>query len=145
MFTALPAFQEALSKLPVSDTIDAVKAQLATIERELLLVVQGIVKTQPALSGLNDPVTLQLLVYSIMGLPMLLLAMLVVSLYGGPGKSSGADAAAASKQSSKGKAAAAAASKKAGPAKGGKAAVPQTPAGKKGKTVKDGADVLYTP
>jgi hypothetical protein len=130
--------QEALNKLPISDTIAAVKVQIANIEQELKTVVKSVAASQPALSALNDPVALQLAVYSIMGLPMLLLFVLFVSIYGGPGKSSGTGADAAGKGGKKVAAAAA----------GKKSAVAATPAGKgkgKGKAVRDGADVLYTP
>jgi hypothetical protein len=138
--------QEAINKLPISDTIAAAKLQVANIEQELKTVVKGVAASQPALSALNDPVALQLAVYSIMCLPMLLLFVVSVSIYGGPGKSSGTGADAASKAGRKTTAAAAAAGKK-GAAPGSKAkAVAATPAGKgKGKAVRDGADVLYTP
>jgi hypothetical protein len=133
------ALQEALNKLPISDTVAAAKVQIANIEQELKTVVKSVAASQPALSALNDPVALQLAVYSIMGLPMLLLFVLFVSIYGGPGKSSGTGTDAAGKAGGKKVTAAAA---------GKKSAVAATPAGKgkgKGKAVRDGADVLYTP
>jgi hypothetical protein len=132
--------QEALNKLPIADTIAAAKVQIANIEQELKTVVKSVAASQPALAALNDPVALQLAVYSIMGLPMLLLFVLFVSIYGGPGKSSGTGSDAAGKAGGKKVAAAAAAGKK--------GSVAATPAGKgkgKGKAVRDGADVLYTP
>uniref|UniRef100_A0A383WHX5 Uncharacterized protein n=1 Tax=Tetradesmus obliquus TaxID=3088 RepID=A0A383WHX5_TETOB len=147
--------QEALSKLPIADYVAAAnvhlaaaKVQVANIEAELKTVVKGVAASQPALSALNDPVALQLAVYSIMGLPMLLLFVVFVSIYGGPGKSSGTGADSGSKAAGKKASAAAAAAGKKGAAAGSKAkaAVTATPAGKgKGKAVRDGADVLYTP
>lgn len=140
--------QEALNKLPIADTIAAAKAQVANIEQELKTVVKSVAASQPALSALNDPVALQLAVYSIMGLPMLLLFVVFASLYGGPGKSSGTGADAAGKAGGKKGTPAASTAGKKGAAAGVKTKtnVATTPAGKgKGKAVRDGVDVVHIP
>lgn len=125
--------QEFLAKLPLQDTINSAKQQVANIEHELHIIVKQLISSQPSLSTLNDPVTLQLIVYSIMGLPMVLLSLLLVSLVGGSGKK--AKSSAGKEQKAAGRSAAARA-----------ALITGRPAGKgkKGKAIRDGSDVLYT-
>lgn len=73
----------------------AAKQQAAQIEGELQHTVRSFVATQPSLASLNDPVTLQLLVYTILGLPVLLLLVLFMAAVGGPRKSQGSSAGSA--------------------------------------------------
>ena len=141
----LTVLQEALAQLPIHDAIDSAKQQVANIERELHMVVKQLISSQPSLSKLNDPVTLQLLVYSIMGLPVALLSLLLLTLIGGPGKTAKGGSASAGKGAGAGVTARKGSSGPLGKPKG--AAVQQTPAGKKKtvKAVRDGSDVIYTP
>lgn len=125
--------QEYWSNLPIQDTISSAKRQVANIEYELHIVVKQLISSHPSLSSLNDPVTIQLLVYSVMGLPMVLLSLLLVSLVASPGKKAGAG-----KSEQRGAAR---------PTAARPAPSTSRPAGKnkKGKAViKDGSDVLYT-
>jgi hypothetical protein len=120
--------QAAYEKLPIAETVAAAKRQASVIEGELQSTLKAFIATQPSLASLNDPVVLQLLVYTVMGLPLLLLAVVLLSLVGGPRKgASSADAA-----QGKGK-------KLSG---GGKAAGAQGGA-RKGKSIKAGKDVLH--
>jgi hypothetical protein len=64
--------------------VTAAKQQLVMIESELKQTLKSFVATQPALSNLGDPVTLQLLVYTIIGLPVLLVGVVLLTLLGGP-------------------------------------------------------------
>lgn len=139
----LTVLQAAFAELPIRGAVNSVKQQVSDIESELHMVAKQFISSQPSLSRLNDPVTLQLLVYSIMGLPVLLLSLLLVVLLGGPGKTPKGGSATAGKGAGAGVAAKRAAS--AGKPKG--AALQQTPVGKRktGKAVRDGGDVLYTP
>ncbi|KAF8063017.1 RPS7 [Scenedesmus sp. PABB004] len=101
--------KEALAALPVADAVASARRQLADVERELTAVVGRFVADRPALAGLADPVALQLVVYSIMGLPALLLAALLLAVAGGPSKpaAGGGGKAGAKKPAAGGKKAAA--------------------------------------
>lgn len=68
--TATVYYQQAktaFDKLPIADTVAAAKQQASVIERELQQTLKAFVATQPSLSALDDPVVLQLLVYTVMG------------------------------------------------------------------------------
>lgn len=94
--------QDAFDKLPIADTVAAAKQQASVIERELQQTLKAFVATQPSLSSLDDPVVLQLLVYTVMGLPLLLLVVVLMSLVGGPRKASAAQAQGKGKRNSGG-------------------------------------------
>jgi hypothetical protein len=87
--------QDGFDKLPIAETVAAAKHQAAQIEGELQQTVRSFIATQPSLAKLNDPVTLQLLVYTILGLPVLLLLVLFMAAVGGPRKSQGGSAGSA--------------------------------------------------
>lgn len=70
------------------------------IERELQQTLKAFVATQPSLSALDDPVVLQLLVYTVMGLPLLLLVVVLLTLVGGPRKAGAAPAQGKAKRNS---------------------------------------------
>jgi hypothetical protein len=118
--------QAAYEKLPIAETVAAVKRQTAVIEGELQSTLKAFIATQPSLASLNDPVVLQLLVYTVMGLPLLLLAVVLLSLVGGPRKGASSTAQGKGKKLSG----------------GGKAAGVQGGA-RKGKSIKAGKDVLH--
>lgn len=127
--------QDVWAKLPINDAIKAAKKQFHTVERELHQVVQQLIRSQPSLASLDDPVTIQLLVLSIIGLPVVMLSLLLVSLAASP-KTPAAGRSTAGKGGAKGTTAA---------GKGKGSAVAHTPAGKgkRGKTGREGNDVLH--
>lgn len=84
--------QAAYDKLPIAETVAAAKQQTSVIERELKQTLGAFIATQPSLSALGDPVVLQLLVYTVMGLPLLLLLVVLTTLLGGPRKGQAAPA-----------------------------------------------------
>jgi hypothetical protein len=92
--------QTAFDKLPIADTVAAAKQQASVIERELQQTLKAFVATQPSLSALDDPVVLQLLVYTVMGLPLLLLVVVLLTLVGGPRRASAAPAQGKAKRNS---------------------------------------------
>lgn len=121
-------------KLPIAETVAAAKRQASVIEGELQQTLKAFVATQPSLAALNDPVILQLLVYTVMGLPLLLLVVVLLTLLGGPRK--GASAAG----QGKGKRVSGGGGQK-GALLNGKGAAGM---GKgKGKSIKAGKDVLH--
>jgi len=106
MLCIVACVQDVYEKLPIADTVRAAQQQASVIEAELQQTLKAFVATQPTLSGLNDPVVLQLLVYTVMGLPLLLLVVVLLTLLGGPRKSAtstGPSKAAARKNSGGGK------------------------------------------
>lgn len=140
--------QAALNQLPLAEVTEVVRVQYAVVEKELMAVARGIVSSHPALSKFNDPVTLQLLVYVILGLPALLLAVLAVSLLGrGRASGSAGSSAAAGSRGKKGAAAPAKRSTVSKTARGSSAAAPAaTPVRTtRGRAVRDGGDILFTP
>lgn len=84
--------QAAYDKLPIAETVAVAKQQTSVIERELKQTLGAFIATQPSLSALGDPVVLQLLVYTVMGLPLLLLLVVLTTLLGGPRKGKAAPA-----------------------------------------------------
>jgi hypothetical protein len=98
------ACQAAYDKLPIAETVAAAKQQTAVIERELKQTLGAFIATQPSLSALGDPVLLQLVVYTVMGLPLLLLLVVLTTLLGGPrtGQSAPAQAKGAKRNSGSG-------------------------------------------
>eukprot|EP00775_Hariotina_reticulata_P007241 gene7241-7454_t len=135
---------DVVKELPVEEHIKSAKKQLSNIEAELRAVLGQVIKSQPSLASLDDPVALQLLVYTVMGLPLLLFFIVLSCVVGGPRKSK-AESAHAKAAGKKGSSAApATASKKAVNVKG-KSATAVAAGSKKGKAVRDGSDVLYTP
>jgi hypothetical protein len=114
--TTTNTMQAAFDKLPIQETLEAAQKQAGVMEAELHRLLRALVASQPSLAPLNDPVVLQLLVYTVMGLPLLLLSFVLLSLVGGPGKAGAAGQAKARKAP-----AAAAAGGKRGGAKHGRA------------------------
>jgi myosin heavy subunit len=131
VLTALEPVRASLSKLPIEATLNSAKQQIANIEYELHVVVKQFISSQPSLSSLNDPVTIQLVVYSILGFPMVLLSLLLISVAASPSKK---DKGSAGKLSA------------GRPTASKPAPSANRPAGKgkKGKAIRDGGDVLYT-
>jgi hypothetical protein len=136
--------QDMVKDLPVEEHIKSAKKQLLNIEAELRAVIGQTVKSQPSLAALDDPVALQLMVYTVMGLPLLLFFVLLSCVVGGSRKSK-TDSAPAKAAGKKGSSGGAAASSRKTVAVKGKAAGAAATGGKKSKAVRDGSDVLYTP
>lgn len=136
--------QDVVKDLPVEEHVKSAKKQLLNTEAELRAVIGQTVKSQPSLAFLDDPVALQLLVYTVMGLPLLLFFVLLSCVVGGSRKSK-TDSAPTKAAGKKGSSGGAAASSRKTVAVKGKAAGAAASGGKRSKAVRDGSDVLYTP
>lgn len=128
--------QEVYAKLPIAETAKAARRQAGVIQVELKQTLKAFIATQPNLASLNDPVILQLLVYTVMGLPLLLLVVVLMALLGGPRGSANAAAKQGKSRKNSGGGKKEAAGKQAGKAAQGR---------KGAKTVRAGGEVLYTP